>query len=140
MDGEYEFGTGSLKLIESQLIESMFVLASKLDWNEHEINKAQEGIRRILFILEKLYNESCPIGLSLESLSYEIGEELVNYIVFSLDGETINKLSDLVLLSMLLSVFKKYVAIESWWGGEYNSELSLTDAHVNELWPWDKLF
>ncbi|USE01590.1 hypothetical protein JKJ11_05925 [Vibrio sp. SCSIO 43133] len=130
-------------LVKTQLIEAVYCIASKMDWSAREIESATSGVERIVSKLFILGRDTHGGQLDLDLLTQTQAEDIVNAIVYSSCGETKTALSDLVLLSLLLSTFYKYISTKETSRdslGNAFHDLSITDSHIDELWPWDRLF
>ena len=121
-----------------QLSESIDYATWLFDWDKNETDREKQRIESNIskfFVLGYEFN--------LDLLTQSDGQHIVNVIVYSSCGEVETALTDLVLFSTLISVYRKYIAeeqLESISRNDDYQELSLTSNHTFELWPWDRLF
>ncbi|MGV2990615.1 hypothetical protein ACE1OE_23645 [Vibrio sp. E150_011] len=131
----------------SLLVEQMIQAHGYYDWmigcDSNEYERAQQTIERIAGKFWVLGQEAHGEQFDLRLLTQAQAEEIVNVIVFSGCGETKLILNDLTLFMLILNVFFKHTAYgepELQMESEPYRELQLSDEHIYELWPWDRVF
>ncbi|MCY9853082.1 hypothetical protein [Vibrio mediterranei] len=107
--------------------------------------RAREAIERIATKFWVIGKDAHGAQFDLRLLTPEEAEEIVNAIVFSACGETKLALNDLVLFSLVLSVFHTTIMLEEHevedsLDSDGHRGLVLKEEHLRELWPWDRLF
>lgn len=132
-------------LIIEQMDEAYGIFDYIVSWGSEADYRAREAIERIASKFWVIGKDAHGSQFDLRLLNQAQAEEIVNAIVFASCGETRLALKDLVLFSLVLSVFRTQLAEETMETAESLKPdccrgLVLKDEHIRELWPWDRLF